>query len=184
MIRIDYDLTEVGASDNPCSEIYAGPRAFSEVETKAIAEFLLSKRSQIKLYVALHGKLKRAVNWIIGPLSDYVVSLAAYSQLWLTPWGYTRKLPENYAQMVSLLAAIKCVGILTFSIEQEAKAIVAANALKARYGTEFRIGKIGLHCSRFVNLFNYTQYTVSSLFFALQDHPLMFCTVQLVRSTF
>jgi murein tripeptide amidase MpaA len=97
--NFDFHWNEVGASDNPCSEIYAGPRAFSEPETRAIAEFINSRRGQLKIYMALH----------------------CYSQLWLTPWGYTHKLPDNYADM-------------------EKKAKVAVQALNKRHGTEYRFG--------------------------------------------
>ena len=63
--NFDYHWNEIGASDNPCTDVYAGPRAFSEPETRAIADFISANKDQIKIFIALHS----------------------YSQLWLTPWG-------------------------------------------------------------------------------------------------
>ena len=63
--NFDFHWNEVGSSDNPCTDIYAGPRAFSEPETKAVADFILGHKNQIKMFFALHS----------------------YGELWLTPWG-------------------------------------------------------------------------------------------------
>ncbi|XP_076325169.1 carboxypeptidase B-like [Tachypleus tridentatus] len=88
-----------GASNSPCSDIYAGPKAFSEPETKAISEFILARKNQVKLYIATHS----------------------YSQLWLTPWGWTSNLPDDYNDQYDL-------------------ANVAVNALKSVHGTKYKIG--------------------------------------------
>ncbi|KAI1285167.1 Carboxypeptidase B [Halotydeus destructor] len=78
--NFDFHWNEVGTSDNPCSEIYAGARAFSEIESRAVAEFIMRKKDTLKLYLAVHS----------------------YSQLWLTPWGYTDALPDNYRDLMPL----------------------------------------------------------------------------------
>ena len=90
---------ETGASNNPCSETYAGPKAFSEVETMNIASHLWSNRQRLLVYIALH----------------------AYSQLWLTPWGYTTDLPADYKDLYS-------------------KARRAADAVERVYGTRYQVG--------------------------------------------
>ncbi|XP_033227491.1 carboxypeptidase B-like [Belonocnema kinseyi] len=64
---------EVGASDYPCDEIYAGSEAFSEVEAQNVRDFVLSKNGTIKTYLTFHS----------------------YGQYLLHPWGYTSDLPEN-----------------------------------------------------------------------------------------
>jgi len=56
----------VGASTDPCSEIYDGPSPFSEVETQALSNFLLANKDIIKAYVSLHS----------------------YSELFMFPWSY------------------------------------------------------------------------------------------------
>ncbi|XP_076350462.1 carboxypeptidase B-like isoform X2 [Tachypleus tridentatus] len=69
-----------GASKRKCSDIYAGPKAFSELETKALSDFLLSKSNRVKLYLAVHS----------------------YAQMWLTPWGWTSQLPADYEDQYKL----------------------------------------------------------------------------------
>lgn len=90
---------ENGASTNPCSETYAGPKAFSEPETMNMANHMWRHRQRLMAYVALHS----------------------YSQLWLTPWGYTSDLPDDYNDLVG-------------------KARRAADAVEKVYGTKFKAG--------------------------------------------
>lgn len=71
---------KAGASSNPCSEIYGGPKPLSEPETYALAQTVLKYKSRIKAYLSLHS----------------------YSQLMLTPWGHSRQYPPNYDKLESL----------------------------------------------------------------------------------
>ncbi|XP_034734798.1 carboxypeptidase A1-like [Etheostoma cragini] len=68
-----------GASNNPCSETYRGPRANSESEVKSIVDFVKS-----------HGNLKA------------FVSIHSYSQMLLYPYGYTRTPCKDQAELHSL----------------------------------------------------------------------------------
>ena len=68
-----------GTSGDPCSENYRGTRPFSEAETAAISNKMLQLKDRIVLYMTLHS----------------------YGQYWLTPWGYTFEVPEDYNDMVS-----------------------------------------------------------------------------------
>jgi len=81
-----------GSSSNPCSEQYNGWQAFSEPETRAIADLLLSLASPAA---------DVNDNDVGGRLLIYV-SLHSYGQHLLTPWGFTRQLPPDYFEMVSL----------------------------------------------------------------------------------
>lgn len=63
--------------DNPCSQIYAGKRPFSEVETKNLASYLYSIRHRLKGYIDFHS----------------------YGQLWMCPWGYKKELPPRYHKL-------------------------------------------------------------------------------------
>lgn len=56
-----------GSSNNPCSETYAGPSEFSEIETKSLSDFLTKA----------------------APTHDIHLSFHSYSQLLMFPWGYT-----------------------------------------------------------------------------------------------
>lgn len=44
-----------GASQNPCSETYAGPEPFSEPETAALRDFLAPIGRQINVYLSFHS---------------------------------------------------------------------------------------------------------------------------------
>ncbi|XP_029472695.1 carboxypeptidase A1-like [Rhinatrema bivittatum] len=68
-----------GASGNPCSETYRGPRAHSESEVKAIADF-----------VQAHGNIKG------------FVSIHSYSQLLLFPYGYTNVRAADFQELNAL----------------------------------------------------------------------------------
>ncbi|KAK8744881.1 hypothetical protein OTU49_000663 [Cherax quadricarinatus] len=57
----------VGASNNPCSEVYQGPSAFSEPETKALRDAMLKLKDNLELVLALHS----------------------YGQDLLYPWGWS-----------------------------------------------------------------------------------------------
>ena len=69
-----------GASSNPCDDAYRGSQAFSEVEIRNVANYLksLSTRGQIAGYMDIH----------------------AYSQLWMTPWGYTKQPSRDHEELV------------------------------------------------------------------------------------
>ncbi|CAK9834108.1 Carboxypeptidase B [Anthophora retusa] len=78
----NYDMQwmSTGASNNPCSDTYAGPKPFSEVETQHMRDFILARKGQIKAYISLHS----------------------YGQYILYPWGYTSKLPANEPELRNL----------------------------------------------------------------------------------
>ena len=71
-------FAEVGASDFPCSQIFAGSRPFSEPETKNVADFLEANKEQFLVYLSFHS----------------------YGQYWMTPWGYAGHLPDDYEDLV------------------------------------------------------------------------------------
>uniref|UniRef100_A0A3B4ZET8 Carboxypeptidase A1 n=1 Tax=Stegastes partitus TaxID=144197 RepID=A0A3B4ZET8_9TELE len=68
-----------GASNNPCSETYRGPRPNSESEVRSIVDFVRS-----------HGNIKA------------FISIHSYSQLLLYPFGYTRTPVRDRAELHSL----------------------------------------------------------------------------------
>ncbi|XP_060932612.1 carboxypeptidase A5 [Limanda limanda] len=89
-----------GASSSPCSETYHGPRAHSESEVKSIVDFVKS-----------HGNIKA------------FVSIHAYSQMLLYPYGYTRNPVKDQAELHAL-------------------AKKAITDLASLYGTRYRYGSI------------------------------------------
>lgn len=59
---------EVGASSNVCSDTYKGETAFSEPETIIMRNIMESVKNRCKFYLTLH----------------------AYGNYMLYPWGYTK----------------------------------------------------------------------------------------------
>lgn len=88
-----------GASNNPCSDTYAGPTPDSEVETKAVESAINALRGQWAAFITIH----------------------TYGQYWFTPWGFTSALPADYTDLA-------------------AKSQIAANAIRAVFGSVFRVG--------------------------------------------
>ncbi|KAK6726767.1 hypothetical protein RB195_004839 [Necator americanus] len=66
--NFDFRFAEIGASRYPCSEIYHGATAFSEPESRAFSNFLLSLRGRLEGYITLH----------------------AYSQLWIYSYSHRK----------------------------------------------------------------------------------------------
>ncbi|XP_023315913.1 carboxypeptidase B-like [Trichogramma pretiosum] len=71
--NFDFNWLGAGTSSVPCSNTYAGPYAFSEPETRALRDFVLAHKNDIKAYLSLHS----------------------FGQYMLHPWGYTSDLPVN-----------------------------------------------------------------------------------------
>lgn len=66
-----------GASDNPCKETFRGSSAFSEPESRAIRDFLLSRENKFVLYLTFHS----------------------YGQYILYPWGYDKLDTQDYREL-------------------------------------------------------------------------------------
>ncbi|VDN02426.1 unnamed protein product [Thelazia callipaeda] len=78
--NFDFYWAEIGSSDNPCSHLYHGESAFSEPETRAVKDFLLSPE--------MKGKL------------DGFITLHTYAQLWIHPYSHkVETYPENHVEL-------------------------------------------------------------------------------------
>jgi len=76
-----YHWAESGVSNDKCSDIYPGSRAFSEIETYNIKNFLKS----------------------LDPVPVLSHSFHSYSQLWLWPYGYAyNAYPDNFREIEQL----------------------------------------------------------------------------------
>lgn len=67
---------EGGSSNDKCFDTYHGPSGFSEPETAAIRDFILSQEGRIQYFNNMHS----------------------YSQFVLLSWGYTTQPPDNYME--------------------------------------------------------------------------------------
>jgi Zinc carboxypeptidase len=76
----DFHWGKEGASPSPCAETYAGPKAFSEPETKAVADFIMERKEQFKIFLTLHS----------------------YGQMWLIPWSFTDAKVDDHDDMMRL----------------------------------------------------------------------------------
>ncbi|CAM4833676.1 unnamed protein product [Rotaria magnacalcarata] len=72
-----YHWMENGASANPCSETYAGPKPDSESETQNLQK-LISQSSR---------------NW------DAYLTFHSYGQYWIYPWGFASYMPDDYIEL-------------------------------------------------------------------------------------
>jgi len=91
---------------NPCSDKYRGTRAFSEAESKAIQKGVRIMKSE-------YGKRRIAA----------FVSIHAFSQLWMSPFGYRRDRPRDYRDHMKVMRK-------------------SVQALTSVYGTRFTYGPI------------------------------------------
>jgi len=66
-----------GSSTDPCSDTYAGPTADSELETKALESYISKYPGQWASFLTIHS----------------------YGKWWFTPYGYTRTLPSDFADL-------------------------------------------------------------------------------------
>lgn len=75
-----------GTSNNPCSDIYCGTKAFSEPETQAISNYILKNVNSIKAYVSQH----------------------TYCQMILVPYGHkdTPVYPSDYNELLRVAKAL------------------------------------------------------------------------------
>ncbi|XP_075983101.1 zinc carboxypeptidase-like [Anticarsia gemmatalis] len=100
-----FEWMTVGASQDPCSNLFAGPGPFSEPESRAIRDYVLrlKDKGEIIYYIAIHS----------------------YTQLIVVPYSHVSLddslLSGNYGDMYEV-------------------AIRGADALKRRFGTEYRVG--------------------------------------------
>ncbi|XP_041651678.1 carboxypeptidase A1-like isoform X2 [Cheilinus undulatus] len=96
----DAGFGSVGASGYPCSETYHGPYAHSEPEVKSIVDF-----------VKAHGNIKA------------FISIHAYSQMLLYPYGYTSTPVKEQVELHNLARS-------------------AITKLASMYGTSYKCGSI------------------------------------------
>merc|ERR1712002_649066 len=77
-----FHFAETGVSHDPCSEVYCGDEAFSEIESQNIRDFVLTLNNPVP-----------TVRW----------TFHSYSQLWLWPYGYDYgAYPDNWKELEQL----------------------------------------------------------------------------------
>jgi len=98
-----------GASDDACKETYRGKHAFSEPETLAMKNFLLSEKADFKLYLTFHS----------------------YGQYILYPWGYDKLDTRDFRDLKRVGDitgnALKKLNGVTYQIGSAAKMLYPAS---------------------------------------------------------
>nr|UQB56059.1 M14 metal carboxypeptidase 1 [Antheraea pernyi] len=117
--NFDFVWMSIGASDNPCTNTYAGPRAFSEPEAVAIAQYVLNLKSQGQFiyYIAFHS----------------------YTQLIIIPYSHVNGtdvlLANNYADMYEI--GIRSAEALAKRFGTVYRVGVSADVMYPMSGTSF-----------------------------------------------
>ncbi|XP_062551929.1 zinc carboxypeptidase-like [Armigeres subalbatus] len=79
--NFDFEWSNGGTSNNPCSDVYAGEYPESEIEVKTISNYVRSIADKLKLYLTVHSR------------GQYV----------LVPFGYTNApYPSNYNDLMQI----------------------------------------------------------------------------------
>jgi len=110
----DYQWNGAGVSHDPCSESYLGKAAFSEIEVKTVG-----------LYIKNQGNFKGYINF------------HSYSELWMSPWGYTSQMPKDYTKQNTLsknaVAALAAVHGIKYQYGPISTTIYPASGSSADY---------------------------------------------------
>lgn len=69
-----------GASADICSNTFAGSKAFSEIETQTLSEYITSIKDKLKLYISFHSA----------------------ARMLLFPWGHTHDLSPNHQDLMTI----------------------------------------------------------------------------------
>ncbi|XP_059479900.1 carboxypeptidase B-like [Neocloeon triangulifer] len=105
-----YKWGGVGASRSACSEVYRGPSAFSELESKAIQDYIMS--------------------FNVGFFNAYF-TIHSFGQWILYPWGYAYSLPPDSAVLQQVgdtaAAAIKALSQTSYTVGNSAKLLYRAS---------------------------------------------------------
>lgn len=117
----DYKWNYNNVSNNPCSNGYAGPAPFSEIETKSMSEYIKTISDKFYAYIAFHS----------------------HAQLLLFPYGHTKNHLDNYDDLHAIglktIAALKKRYGTEYQTGNVAETIYSATGtsvdyIKATYG--------------------------------------------------
>ncbi|XP_031837231.2 carboxypeptidase B [Nomia melanderi] len=121
----DMEWMTTGASSNPCSDTYAGPKPFSEPEMRNMRDFIAARKQNIKAYISFHS----------------------YGQYILYPWGFTSKVPSNEPELRNL-ASKSANAIASFRRTKYTYGTSANHLYPAAGGSDdWAMGKAGVKLS-------------------------------------
>ncbi|RZC37059.1 Peptidase M14 and/or Propep M14 domain containing protein [Asbolus verrucosus] len=110
-----YHYNEGGANNDPCSNNYCGPEAFSEPSMKSLSEFISAIGESLEGYISFHS----------------------YSQILLLPYGYTPDHLDNYDELYAV--GLKAIDALAQRYGTEYRIDIASGGspdwIKGTFGT-------------------------------------------------
>nr|CAG4639773.1 EOG090X00QE [Daphnia pulex]SVE84696.1 EOG090X00QE [Daphnia pulex] len=104
--NFDFQWNTGGSSSLECGETYHGGAPFSQVEARNVRDAILSVANRTKVYFSFHS----------------------YGQYWLTPWGYTSALPDDYQDLSGSMSPLEDQDKLL----DEALSVVKVQALQMK----------------------------------------------------
>jgi len=130
-----YKWNTGGSSNAPCSDIYLGPSPFSEPENKALADWV-GAHSNIVGYIDFHS----------------------YSQLYMTPWGWSTNLPADYNDQIALAnEAVAAMGAVN-GVQYEAGSVANIIYIASGGSLDWTYGASGVKYSFAIELRDTGQY--------------------------
>lgn len=123
----------VGASNNPCSEVFKGSASFSEPETKALSETMkqVASKGNLKLVVALHSYGQVLVypwGWTTDPAPD-TSAMIRIGKL------FSRNARKSFKTKFDVLNSAKAFGLISGATDDWAKSVLKT---KFAYTLELR----------------------------------------------
>ncbi|XP_017869911.1 PREDICTED: zinc carboxypeptidase A 1-like [Drosophila arizonae] len=116
----DFYWNKWDLNNQPCNDEYAGPNAFSEIETLSLSNYIASIKDKIQLYLSFHS----------------------FSQVLIYPNGYTASPPDNIKDYQQVAKAALSAISKRYNTKYEAKSIynfaslVSGSTLDWVYGTQ------------------------------------------------
>jgi len=74
----DFQWGVSGVSSDPCSDTWPGDSPFSEVSTRAVADYIRANSNNMVFFITMHS----------------------FTQLWLVPWAYDYLYPSDYNELL------------------------------------------------------------------------------------
>jgi len=82
--NFNYRWSLSGTSENPCSDVYCGPKPFSERESLAFGKYVYRLRRNIAAFLDVH----------------------TFGQIWMGPWSSSKKFSPHYARQEAAMKKV------------------------------------------------------------------------------
>lgn len=126
----DINFGGEGSSENPCSNLYQGPFAFSEPEVRAASELLRKNKDRIKMTLSLHS----------------------FNQLWASPFAYTKMDSRDKAHHMRVLSMVGKAVYDTNRVEYDVGPLGQRLYLGSGFMLDWIYAKLGIRDAYLVEL--------------------------------